>query len=88
MPPTIRRCRRNVFTEMLPSNDKGIHRETHRYTRPSVPLLLPVFVAAGTCLPRHCLATKGVHFTEPLFSSGRRDTPTDRLMGGIYELRR
>jgi hypothetical protein len=24
-PPTILRCRGNVFTELLPSNDRGIH---------------------------------------------------------------
>jgi hypothetical protein len=29
-PPTILRCRGNVFTELLPSNDRGIHRQTHR----------------------------------------------------------
>jgi hypothetical protein len=28
--PTSLRCRRNVFTETLPSNDRWIHRQTHR----------------------------------------------------------
>jgi hypothetical protein len=27
-PPTILRCRGNVFTELLPSNERGIHRPT------------------------------------------------------------
>jgi hypothetical protein len=27
---TILRCRRNMFTEFLPSNAKGIHRQTYR----------------------------------------------------------
>jgi hypothetical protein len=28
--PTIRLCRGNVFNELLPSNKRGIHRQTHR----------------------------------------------------------
>jgi hypothetical protein len=40
-------------------------------------LLLHVFVASGTCLPKRCLATiKGINIQ------------THRLMGGIYEERR
>jgi hypothetical protein len=44
-------------------------------TLPIILLLLPVFVAAGTCLPSRCLATiGGIHIQ------------TNRLMGGIYEV--
>jgi hypothetical protein len=32
MPPTILRCRGKVFTELLPSNDRRIHRRTRRDT--------------------------------------------------------
>jgi hypothetical protein len=68
-------CRGNVFTELLPSNDRGIHRQTHRHSRPTILLLFRVFVAAGTCLPSRCLAAiEGM------------DTQTHRLMRGIYEV--
>jgi hypothetical protein len=33
-------ARRNVFTELLPRNDKGIHRQTRRHTRLTILLLL------------------------------------------------
>jgi hypothetical protein len=56
-PPTILHCRWNVFIELLPSNDKGIHRPTD--TRPAILLLLLVFFAVGTCLLGRCLATIG-----------------------------
>jgi hypothetical protein len=46
-------------------------------TRQTVLLLLRVFVAAGTCLPSSCLATKW-----------RIHIQTHRLMGGIYKVRR
>jgi hypothetical protein len=46
--------------------------------RSTVRLLLHVSVAAGTCLPSHCLAMKwGVHFSQPLPSNDNRDTNTD-----------
>jgi hypothetical protein len=48
------RCRGNVFTEPLPSNNKGLHGQTHRHsfdtkrtsekkTCPKIPLLLRVY---------------------------------------------
>jgi hypothetical protein len=56
---------------------------------PTIPLLLRVFVAAGTCLPSRCLAPKkGIHLSEPFPSNDRGDARTDRLMRGIYEVRR
>jgi hypothetical protein len=69
-PPTIVRCRGHFFTELLLSNDTGIHRRTHRLsfdktrttqkmTRLIILLLLHVFVAEGKCLPSRCLATIG-----------------------------
>jgi hypothetical protein len=83
MPPTILRCRGNVFTELLSSSDRGIHRQTHRHTRPIIILLLRVFIAAGTFLPRRCLSMKGgIHFTEPLPSNHRKDTHTDTQTDG------
>jgi hypothetical protein len=64
--PIILRCRWNVFTELLPGNDREIHRQTYRHMRPAILRLLRVFFAAGTCLPSRCLAKKGrMHFTEP-----------------------
>jgi hypothetical protein len=52
MRPTILRCCGNIFTELLPRNDKGLQGQTHRYTRPTILLLLCVFVATGTSLPQ------------------------------------
>jgi hypothetical protein len=73
-PPAILRYRGNVFTELLRSNYMGIH----RHTRPSIPLLLCVFVTAGRSLPSRCLAAEGgIHFTEALLSNDRKDTHTD-----------
>jgi hypothetical protein len=47
-----------------------------------------VLVAAVTILPSHFLTTEGgIHLTEPL-PSNDRTTHTNRLMGGIYEVRR
>jgi hypothetical protein len=72
-PPTILRCRWNAFPESLPRKN----RETHRPTRPTILLLLRVFVAAGTCLPSRRLAVKeGIHIQ------------THTLTEGIYEVRR
>jgi hypothetical protein len=66
--PTILRCHMKV----LPRNDRG-----YRETRPTTLLFLRVFLTAGTCLPRRCLATIGeIHIQ------------THRLMGGIYEVHR
>jgi hypothetical protein len=56
--PSILRCRGNIFIMLLPSNDRGIHGQTHRLAfdktrtakkimRPTNLLLLRVFVAAG-----------------------------------------
>jgi hypothetical protein len=56
--------------------------------RPTVLLLLRAFIAAVTCLPSRCLATKGdIHFTEPFRSNDRRDTHADiQVDGGSYEV--
>jgi hypothetical protein len=75
--PTILRCRGDVFTEPLPSNNRGIYRQTHRpsfdttratweQTRPTI-LLLCVFVCHGKV------------FTEPLHSN---DTHIDIQIDG------
>jgi hypothetical protein len=53
-PPTILRCRRDVFTESLPSNDRGIHRQTY------------VSSNSSTVACIHCRAKV---FTEPLPSN-------------------
>jgi hypothetical protein len=46
--------------------------------RPTIILLLHVFVTLGTCLPSRCLAMKrGIHFIEPLPNNDRRDTHVD-----------
>jgi hypothetical protein len=64
MLPTILHCCGNVFTELLPSNNRGIHRLTDTCT--TVLIFLRVFFAAGMCLLSRCLATIGViHFIEP-----------------------
>jgi hypothetical protein len=68
MPLIILHCRENVSTELLPSNDRGIHRPTD--TRPTILLLLRLFVAAVTFLSSRCLPTiEGIH----------------RLMGGFMK---
>jgi hypothetical protein len=80
-------CHENVFTEPLPSNNRGIHRQTHRLsfdmtrsaqktTCPSIIQLLCVFFAAETCSPSRCLAT-----------IGRIHIQTHRLMRRMYEAR-
>jgi hypothetical protein len=62
------------LSEMLPSNDRGLHRQTHRLSfdktrtaykmRRANNLVLCVFIAAGTCLPSCCLAMiGGITFT-------------------------
>jgi hypothetical protein len=85
-PLTILNCRGNVLTQLLPSNERDIHRQTHRQ---EILLLLRVFVATGKSLPSRCLAMKGgIHFTKPLPSNYRKDTHTHKLIGGIYEVRR
>jgi hypothetical protein len=72
-----------MFTELLPNNYKGIHRQTHRHTRPTVLLMLHVFITMEASLLSLCLATKGgIHFTEPLHSNDRRDTHTNTQTGG------
>jgi hypothetical protein len=90
MTPPILCCRGNVFRDLLPNNDSGINRQTHRYAHPTILLFLRVFIAAGTCLPRRCLATKGgIQFTDPLHSNDRGIyKQTHILMGGIYEVGR
>jgi hypothetical protein len=66
-----------MFLLFLLSNDRGIRRQTHRHTRPTILLLLRVFIDEGTCFPSRCLAMKvGIHIQ------------THRLIGGIYEVRR
>jgi hypothetical protein len=76
------RCRRNIFTEPLSDNGRGIYRETNRLsfnktriaqktTRPTIPLLSCVFFAARTCLPSRYLAMIRVIYIQ-----------THRLMGG------
>jgi hypothetical protein len=61
------RCRENVFTEQLLSNDRGMH--IHRLSfdpaqtvcnmmQPTIPLF-SVFVATETCLPRRCQLRQG-----------------------------
>jgi hypothetical protein len=69
-----------IVTELLPSNNKGIHLKTERQT---ILLLVHVFIAKGTCLPRSCLAIKeGVQFTKALPSNDRKDTYTDTQTDG------
>jgi hypothetical protein len=51
--------------------------------RPTVRLLLHVFVAAGMCLSSRCLAPKeGIYLTEPLPCNYRRDTHGDTQTDG------
>jgi hypothetical protein len=66
MPPKIIRCRGKVFPELLPSNDRGIHKHTDRYKHPTILIFLRVFAAAGTCLPSRCLSMKGGGYTRIL----------------------
>jgi hypothetical protein len=57
--------------KLLPRKDWG----RHRHTRPTILLLFSAFIAAGTYLPRICIAMKG----------GIR-IQQHRLMGEIYKL--
>jgi hypothetical protein len=59
-----------VFTELLLNNSKGIHKETHRHTCPTI--LLYIF-SHGTCMPSHCLASNWrIHLTELIPGSNCR----------------
>jgi hypothetical protein len=94
-PPTIRRCRGNVFTELLPINDRGIHRQNHRLffdktrtaqemKRQTIYLLLRLFVAAGARVPNRCLAMKGgIHIQthRPMYTA-KIGSGNKKLMGG------
>jgi hypothetical protein len=75
----IRFCS-DVFAELLPSNDRGIHRHTHRLcfdtARINSSIVVCVFCAAVTFLPSCCLARR------------EGNTCEHRLTGGIYVLRR
>jgi hypothetical protein len=92
--PTVLHWSGNVFIELLPSNDRGIHRSTdsllirlgpHRISRLTILLLLRVFVAAETCVLSRCVDTKeGLHFIEPLLSKGMRHTHTDTQTDGRH----
>jgi hypothetical protein len=57
-PPTILRVRRNVFTELLPVNDRGLHRQTHRHKH-------------GNPSTVWGIRRRGNVFTEPLPSNER-----------------
>jgi hypothetical protein len=68
-------CCGKIFIEPLPSNDRGMHKRTHRHKRPTYIQFLRVFIAVGTCLLSRCLGMKrGICSTEPLRSNERRDT--------------
>jgi hypothetical protein len=75
MPPTILCCRRNVFTDLFPSNDGRIHSQTRRFSFDKTR-------TAYKTMPPTILCCRGNVFTEPLPSTEWRDTHTD---GGIYE---
>jgi hypothetical protein len=64
----------------FPLLQHGLHRKRR---------LQQFFVATGTSLLNHYLATKGgIHFTEPLLMIGGIHIQTHRPMGGIYEVHR
>jgi hypothetical protein len=72
-PPTIIFCRVNVFTKLLPSNDRGIYREAHRLsfdkTRTAYKMTCPtslLYLAFIIC--------RGNVFAEPLPNNEKRDT--------------
>jgi hypothetical protein len=70
-PPTILRCCGNVFTELLPNSDRGMH----RHTRLTVLLLMHLFGAAFTePLLRN---ERRDTLTEPLPSNARGNTRMD-----------
>lgn len=58
----IIQCRENIFTALLPRNDRGILRQTNRHTLPTILVLLRVFIPARSWLPSRCLAMiEGIH---------------------------
>jgi hypothetical protein len=66
-PSIILLCCGNAFTELLPSNDMGIHKQTHASYNSSI-------VA--------CIRYHGNVFTEPFPSNDRRDTRTGTQIDG------
>jgi hypothetical protein len=81
--PTVLRCRGNVFTEQMPSNDKGIYRlieslsyDTNRVENdPCNNSAIVVFIFC-----------RGNVFVEPLFSNVWGYTYRDRLMRGMNKV--
>jgi hypothetical protein len=68
-PPKILHRRSNVFTKLLPSNDREIDSQTHVSDNSSV---VACILCRGENLPSRCLAAKGgIHIQ------------THRLMGGM-----
>jgi hypothetical protein len=53
MTPKIFRCRGNVFTELLPSNDRRIYRHTQRHTSNDTAIVA-------------CIHCRGNVFSEPM----------------------
>jgi hypothetical protein len=82
-PPVILLCRGNMFTDLLPSNGKGIHRQTHTFSfdmnvthrNHRVQLFYSSIFA--------CIRCRGNVYTKRLPSNVCGYTP----MRGIYEVR-
>jgi hypothetical protein len=75
-PPTILLCCGNVFTESLPSNGSGIHRQTHRLSFDKI--WTAQKMASSAFLPLlHIFIVGGKVFTNPLPSDGKRGIHTN-----------
>jgi hypothetical protein len=49
----ILRCHGKASIKLMPINDRKINKQIHRHTRPTILLLLRVYVASGTCSPHN-----------------------------------
>lgn len=67
-------CHRNVFTELLHSNDMEINRHTYKRVQQ---FFYCVYSLPRECACRCLAANGGIHFAENIPNNNRRETHTD-----------
>lgn len=84
---SVRRCLRKVINQPLPSNDKEIHRQTHRFSFDMTRVTENGASSISSFIP--CIRCNGNVSNDRLPSNGRRiHIQIYSLKRGIYEVRR